>query len=296
VFNFHLWDDTLSIHEPPQRNLGIVTGRFLEKSVHMNQQTGDLFKPEDLLPGKTVSVFNHEFLMLDMDEYTQKTMENPAMEHKKFDLAVVMEKIRESFRQQFPLIRDVFRRFDTDKDGVLTIAEFKNALSKYGFHLSDEEITIVMKHFDRRQDGQVSYNEFCDAVLDEDYTTEMLKTKPHLDSNFDASYAERAVAKSADRQETADVRRAVRELGSMIYQRHKVLSRLYKEFETMTHEHVVSNLQIKRGLASVGITFKLEDIDRAILYVYPNGDLQRVGYVDFFKSLMASFHDLSSVR
>ena len=29
----------------------------------------------------------------------------------------------------------VFRRFDTDKDGVLTIAEFKNALSKYGFHL-----------------------------------------------------------------------------------------------------------------------------------------------------------------
>merc|ERR1719387_1708974 len=33
VFNFHVFDDTLSIHEPPQRNLGIVTGKFLEKGV-----------------------------------------------------------------------------------------------------------------------------------------------------------------------------------------------------------------------------------------------------------------------
>merc|ERR1719335_1050327 len=29
VINFHLFDDTMSIHEPPQRNLGIVTGKFL---------------------------------------------------------------------------------------------------------------------------------------------------------------------------------------------------------------------------------------------------------------------------
>merc|ERR1719222_96707 len=48
VISFHLQDDTLSIHEPPQRNLGIVTGKFLEKGVHMNQLTGTLFRPEDL--------------------------------------------------------------------------------------------------------------------------------------------------------------------------------------------------------------------------------------------------------
>ena len=36
VISFYLQDDTLAIHEPPQRNLGIVTGRFLEKGIHMN--------------------------------------------------------------------------------------------------------------------------------------------------------------------------------------------------------------------------------------------------------------------
>jgi len=297
VFSYHLFDDTLAVHEPPQRNLGIVTGRFLEKAIHMNQETGDLFKPEDLLPGKIVSVFNHTFEMLEMDDYSRKTFEDPDTVHKKFDLAVIMEKFRESMRQQFPNVRDVFRRFDTDHDGVLTFAEFKQALAKYGFgQLSDDEIILIMRHFDGRQDGQVSFNEFCDALLDEDYTTEMLKTKPHLDQEIDPVYVERVQAKSADRKETSEVRRAVRELGDQVYQRHKVLGRLFKEFEKMTHEHFVENTQIKKALLALGINFKLEDIDRVILYVNPTGDLKKVYYVDFFKTLISSHHDLSFVR
>merc|ERR1712151_129638 len=87
VISFHLQDDTLSIHEPPQRNLGIVTGKFLEKGVHMNLESGDLFKVEDLLPGKIVKVFNHEFEMLDMDEYTENHIANPNAMRRNFDLA-----------------------------------------------------------------------------------------------------------------------------------------------------------------------------------------------------------------
>merc|ERR1719162_987565 len=54
VMNFHMFDDTLSIHEPPQRNIGIVTGRFLEKGVHLNQETGKLFQAVDFFPGAIV--------------------------------------------------------------------------------------------------------------------------------------------------------------------------------------------------------------------------------------------------
>merc|ERR1712048_1324702 len=105
-------------------------------------------------------------------------MSDPNCGRKKYDLTVVLTKMRESFRQQFPLIRDIFRRFDSDHDGVLTLNEFKQCLEKFGFALSTEDVIILMKHFDTRQDGQVSYNEFCDAILDPDYTNDMLKMKP----------------------------------------------------------------------------------------------------------------------
>merc|ERR1719231_1512260 len=99
----------------------------------------------------------------------------------------------------------------------------------------------------------------------------MMKTKPHLQKNIDVHYAQRATAKSVDRQETAEIRRAVRELSDMVYQRHGILHKLFKEFEKMTHLHEVTNVQIKQGLGACGITFKLEDIDRVILYLNPKG-------------------------
>merc|ERR1719247_3795046 len=72
VVNFMLQDDTLSIHEPPQRNLGIVTGQFLEKGVHLNMTTGNLFTPEDLYPGALIEVHNRKFELMECDEYTRK--------------------------------------------------------------------------------------------------------------------------------------------------------------------------------------------------------------------------------
>merc|ERR1711881_762354 len=130
-----------------------------------------------------------------MDEYTRKYFENPGATAARSaaDLSAVLEKLRESMRQQFPLIRDIFRRFDTDHNGVITLSEFKQALQKFGFTLTEEETVMIMQHFDKRHDGQVTYNEFCDAVLEEDYTTEMLKSKPVLDAqSYDPVYTDRA--------------------------------------------------------------------------------------------------------
>jgi len=300
IFNFYPSDDTLMVHEPPQRNLGLVTGRFLEKGLHVNLETGLRIQPDDLRPGKIVKINSHVFEMLEMDEFTEKCIEHPEMEHTTFDLAVVMEKLQDSMRQHAPRIRDIFRRFDSDHNGVLTLPEFKQALSKYSFQISNEEAVIVMKHFDKRGDGQVDYIQFCNALLDADYSGKMMIAKPSPDTERRPSkvvYAEKAMAKSVDRQETEDVRRAVIYLGDMVHKRHAtVLRNIFKEFERITTGHHVSNEQIKYALDVKGIAMPLEDIDRAIFFVYPDGDLQKVPYVEFFKAVVASFHDMSSVR
>eukprot|EP00928_Gymnodinium_smaydae_P024379 TRINITY_DN1973_c0_g1_i1.p1 TRINITY_DN1973_c0_g1~~TRINITY_DN1973_c0_g1_i1.p1 ORF type:complete len:748 (+),score=189.87 TRINITY_DN1973_c0_g1_i1:116-2359(+) len=296
VINFYLFDDTMSIHEPPQRNLGIVTGKFLDKAVHLNQHTGDVFKAEDFVGGDTVRVLNHEFEILDCDEYTRKLLANPDMRHTKFDLVTILEKMRESMRQQFPLVRDIFRRFDTDHDSVITQHEFKKGLEKFAFILSDEEVLTIMKHFDTRQDGQISYNEFCDALLDEDYTQSMLKTKPPLNQDYDSSYADQAKQKTEERAETEAVRKAVREIGDVIYKRHVFKDKLMKEFGHMTHLSVVTCEQIQYALMQLGISFDLRDIVRAVLYVFPEADLEAVPYVQFIQALKHSYQDLAMHR
>eukprot|EP00929_Paragymnodinium_shiwhaense_P075596 TRINITY_DN3866_c0_g1_i1.p1 TRINITY_DN3866_c0_g1~~TRINITY_DN3866_c0_g1_i1.p1 ORF type:complete len:749 (+),score=212.69 TRINITY_DN3866_c0_g1_i1:118-2364(+) len=296
VVCFNLFDDTMIIHEPPQRNLGIVTGRFLEKGVHLNQITGDIFRPTDLMPGNNIKVYNHEFTILNCDAFTQKMIDDPETRHREFDLEAVLQKMRESMRQQYPLVRDIFRRFDTDHDGVITVSEFKKGLEKFGFMVSDEEAVTCMKHFDTRQDGQVSYNEFCDALLDEDYTNSMLKTKPRMDGQFDSRYANKAIDRASERYETDAVRKAVREIGDVLYKRVGFQNRLFKEFQHLTHLSTVTCEQIQYAFAQLGHSFDLGDIQRTVLFIMPNANFEAIPYVDFFKALDSCFHDLSAIR
>mmetsp|Transcript_14920 Transcript_14920/g.34005 ORF Transcript_14920/g.34005 Transcript_14920/m.34005 type:complete len:747 (-) Transcript_14920:184-2424(-) len=295
VINYNLADDCVSIHEPPQRNLGIITGKFLEAGIHVNQVTGQLFKPEDLLPGKMISVHNRIFRITGMDDYSQNWFEG--REKRNYDLEAVLEKVRVGLQQQSANARDTFRKCDTDHDGVLTAAEFKGVLRHWGFQLSEEEVHIIMRHFDTRKDGQVSYNEFCDAMLEEDYHTEMIKLKKPLDQTADSAYEDKAKNKTAERVENEKVRRAVREVGDVIYKHSQVVFKLLKEFGHMTHLPIVSCEQIQQALSRLGHEFSNEDILRTILFVMPEGtDPKAINYQQFIKAIMASFHDMSRGR
>eukprot|EP00747_Dinoflagellata_sp_TGD_P211066 gnl/TRDRNA2_/TRDRNA2_84270_c1_seq1.p1 gnl/TRDRNA2_/TRDRNA2_84270_c1~~gnl/TRDRNA2_/TRDRNA2_84270_c1_seq1.p1 ORF type:complete len:576 (-),score=143.73 gnl/TRDRNA2_/TRDRNA2_84270_c1_seq1:146-1732(-) len=296
VVNYYLYDDCLSIHEPPQRNIGIITGKFLEKAIWENQITGRLFQPEDMAPGKVIKACNRAFIILEPDAYTKKWLSDPEGHSKNMDLPSVLEKIREGMRQQFPLVRDVFRKFDTDHDGVITYAEFKAALERWGFQLQEKEIMTLMMHFDTRKDGQVSYNEFCDVLLDEDYTTGMLKTKPPMKTEFDPAYADRAKAKSVERAETEHIRRAAREIGDLINRHTGMFRKLFKEFSNMTHQNFVSCEQIQDAMSQLGHTFDLEDIRRCVAFVMPQADPDRIDYVEFLKSMVATYHDMCGIR
>ncbi|CAE8611874.1 unnamed protein product [Polarella glacialis] len=294
ILNYHLFDDTLSIHEPPQRNMGIMTGKFLEKGVHLNQITGKLFEVQDFMPGSIIKVYNRGFEIMEMDDYTQKFLTEGNVK-KNFDLQAVVEKLREGMRQQFPLVRDIFRKFDADHDGVLTMVEFKLALQKWGFMVTDEEALIIMKHFDTRKDGQISYNEFCDALVDEDYTQEMMKTRPPLDED-PGNYEELARGKLQEREETEAVRTAVRAIGDQVYRHTQTFTRLMKEFAHMTHTDSVTCQQIVIALNSIGKDFSLQDVMRCVSYVLPEVDFQKVNYVIFLKAMVTSYHDLSGKR
>lgn len=77
-------------------------------------------------------MLSHQFVMLDMDEYTKnyfKQIESGEdNHHQNPNLNDVLRKIRENLGKQFPLMKDIFRRFDADKNGVLCYHEVERAL------------------------------------------------------------------------------------------------------------------------------------------------------------------------
>merc|ERR1711907_36935 len=150
-----------------------------------------------------------------------------------------------------------------------TLAEFKQALQKFGFQLSEDEACLIMQYFDKRQDGQVTYNEFCDAVLDDDYTVDMMPAKAQMSQQFDANYMDRAKEKIFERAETEKIRRAVRIIGDVMYKHTSTMQKLFKEFTHMTHEQTVNCEQIHAALLKIGYTFEIADVQRCILFVMP---------------------------
>merc|ERR1719161_3292419 len=124
----------------------------------------------------------------------------------------------------------------------------------------------------------------------------MMSTKPALDQTSDAQYAERVHMKSYERAETEKVRKAVREIGDVFYKHTGMAQKTFKEFTHMTHLNYVSAEQIHAALLKIGFSFDIEDIQRCILFIIPDADLDRIDYVHFIKSLGACYHDRCAVR
>ncbi|KAJ3339337.1 EF-hand domain-containing protein 1 [Gonapodya sp. JEL0774] len=83
VLTYRLADDTITIYEPPQRNAGILGGKFLERSrvLKSGQKLGDpadqtkYYGAADLSVGATLDIFKHKFVLMDADEFAFKWME-----------------------------------------------------------------------------------------------------------------------------------------------------------------------------------------------------------------------------
>ncbi|EFB23090.1 hypothetical protein PANDA_009126, partial [Ailuropoda melanoleuca] len=57
-------------------------------------------------------------------------------------------------------MREVFRAFDLDGNGHISVDELKQAMSTLGEKLSQEELDAMIQEADVDKDGQVNYEEF----------------------------------------------------------------------------------------------------------------------------------------
>eukprot|EP00753_Platysulcus_tardus_P019701 PLAT7443.1.p2 GENE.PLAT7443.1~~PLAT7443.1.p2 ORF type:complete len:821 (+),score=484.69 PLAT7443.1:99-2561(+) len=171
LISYYLADDTVSIFEPPQRNSGVVGGKFLQRGVFNNPEAAEglrPFAPQDFFVGAVVEFMRHRFRIFETDNFTLRYMEGHPSEFPMSDSDIIYGKLMRRLRgERRGGLRAVFRRFDRNNDRFLSVDEFKSMMAELGVadDLSEHELYTIMKKFDSHADGRVWYDDFVDALL-----------------------------------------------------------------------------------------------------------------------------------
>eukprot|EP01116_Phalansterium_solitarium_P009860 TRINITY_DN241_c0_g1_i5.p2 TRINITY_DN241_c0_g1~~TRINITY_DN241_c0_g1_i5.p2 ORF type:complete len:169 (-),score=66.58 TRINITY_DN241_c0_g1_i5:1453-1959(-) len=94
IISYYLADDTLSIYEPPQRNSGVVGGKFLERRQVQKPKSKELYRESDLFVGAIIEVFNHRFKLRNADDYAFNYMEANTDAFPASDIDNIQKKLR----------------------------------------------------------------------------------------------------------------------------------------------------------------------------------------------------------
>jgi len=152
IVSFYLSDDTIAVFEPPQRNSGVLGGKYLERGrVKLSGQ--EIFKSEltkyytasDFYVGAKLMFNDITFIIVGADEYALTYMEANPTEFHNSNLANIESKIKsKSCDVDMDSIKGAFAAADNGK-GAVPFVTMKGLLAQ--FDLNDHEILTIARKY-----------------------------------------------------------------------------------------------------------------------------------------------------
>eukprot|EP01135_Chromosphaera_perkinsii_P006653 Nk52_evm55s554 gene=Nk52_evmTU55s554 len=160
IVQFRLSDDTITIHEPPQRNAGIMGGKFLQrtrcKKPEIDSQGLPLYYgPEDLFIGAKLTINSHVFTLKDADEFSINFMENNSELFPHSSIAKITQKILEKLAEVETGLMEQAQSDKCTGSAITSVLEIEVGLNKhelitvhrYVAHLADDCGAINIQEF-----------------------------------------------------------------------------------------------------------------------------------------------------
>ena len=165
TLTFFMATDEVSVYEPPQRNSGVVGGKFLLKTKLRNPDTGDFFRPKDFRIGGVVTVNGHSFRIQSADAKTSKLLGGrDAFEDA--EALQVVERLRGVFSAAGLPSGKVFASIDRDYSGYLTLDEMEAALLGWSIPMSRPELIALFRFLDHEFRGTRLYRREFEQLFD----------------------------------------------------------------------------------------------------------------------------------
>ncbi|NP_001296746.1 EF-hand domain-containing family member C2 [Danio rerio] len=163
IICFYLTDDTIAVFEPPQRNSGVIGGKFLERG-RVKKPGQELFKSEmseyftaqDLYVGAHLLLNSQPFQLVDADDFTFSYMEQHADEFPKANIGTIISKVKSISEEQQKKVKQFFTMSDPSSTGSLPYESFRTLLADLDVELSEHEIMTLGRVYSVRQQPEVN--------------------------------------------------------------------------------------------------------------------------------------------
>ena len=66
-------------------------------------------------------------------------------------------------------LRNIFRTFDLDGNGILSLTEVQGLLSRLGITCSEKHLQALFMYLDTNRSGFIEFEEFCQFILSNPY-------------------------------------------------------------------------------------------------------------------------------
>jgi len=184
IFRYFLADDTMMIFEPPQRNSGIIGGKFLQRGQHKNPDTGRFFSKDDFKVNGKIRISGRCFQIMQESKTTGAGASTGMRSFSKANIRAIINKLENKLRRNAASLAKTFRLIDKDKSNYLTYNEMKEFLYSYftDHELTNEEVFVIVRYFDTDGEGRIDYNEFAAKILGKDIGINTYTTTTGLDA------------------------------------------------------------------------------------------------------------------
>uniref|UniRef100_A0A8D0GMK5 EF-hand domain-containing family member C2 n=1 Tax=Sphenodon punctatus TaxID=8508 RepID=A0A8D0GMK5_SPHPU len=174
VISYFLSDDTISVFEPPQRNTGVLGGKFLERGrikkpgqEPFKSEPSEYYEAQNLFIGAKVCFHGHYFLLVDADEYAFNYMEKHANEFSVANINIILNKLKTIGEPRSREIKQIFAATDPQHTQMIEYDTFRNLMVNIADgKLSEHEIMTIGRYYSVREESAMDIN-FLLAVAQE---------------------------------------------------------------------------------------------------------------------------------
>jgi len=159
VIKYYLSDDTVAVFEPPQKNSGIVGGKFLERCRVKKPNSHEYYTQADFYTGALIEFNKFPFVLYQGDEYSLSYMESDPDAHPMSDVGYIAEQLAPVVKEKKATLAAKFVAADAGATGFVSYEVLQDALAANDMELNDQVLITLMRRFDLNKDGSIAYND-----------------------------------------------------------------------------------------------------------------------------------------